>query len=303
MAGFAQSLHSTVASWQLFLAPHSPTPYLPPVLAYDRIFAAFAHSAFNGRILAGFAQSLHSTVAFWQLFLSPHSHTPPLAPLLAYDRIFVAFAYSQHSTVTFWQVLRNLCIRRSRFGSFSSLRIRPPHTCPLFLHTIEFLQLLLSRSIQRSHFGRFCPISAFDGRVLAGFAQSLHSTVAFWHLFLSPHSPTLHLPPRSRIRSEFCSFRSLSAFNGRILAGFAQSLHSMVTFWQLFLSAFSQAAPGPSSRIPSCFGSFHSFSIRWWHLAAFADFQYSIVAFWQLALPPCNLTHLCSLHSNTVVYW
>ena len=172
-------------------------------------------------------------------FSSPHSPTLPLPPVLAYDRIFAAFAHSQHSMVTFWQVLLNLCIRRSHFGTLSSLRILPPRTCPPFSHTIAFLQLSLTRSIQRSHFGRFCQISAFDGLVLAGFAQSLHLTVAFWQLFLSLHSPTPHLPPHSRIRSDFCSFRSLSAFNGHILAGFAQSLHSTVTFWQLFLSPHS----------------------------------------------------------------
>ena len=54
LAGFAQSLHLTVAFWQLFLSPQSSTPHLSPVLLYDRIFAAFAHSQ-------------HSTVAFWQV--------------------------------------------------------------------------------------------------------------------------------------------------------------------------------------------------------------------------------------------
>ena len=151
------------------------------------------------------------------------------------------------------------------------------------------MQFSHTHCIRRSHFGWFCSISAFDGLSLAAFP-----------LRILPRCPC---PPRSRVRSHFCCFRSLSAFNGHILAGFAQSLHLTVAFWQRFLSAFSHTATAPSSRIPLCFGSFHSLSIRWRHLAAFADFQHSIVALWQLALPPCNLTHLCSLHSNTFVYW
>ena len=95
-----------------FCSLHSRTPPLPPVLAYDRIFAAFAHSAFDGRILAAFA-------------LSPHSRTPPLPPVLLNNRILAAFAVFQHSTVALWQLLLTFSIRRSHFGSFCSLRILP----------------------------------------------------------------------------------------------------------------------------------------------------------------------------------
>ena len=95
-------------------------------------------SAFDGRVLAAFP---------------PHSHTPHLPPgVLAYDRIFAAFAHSQHSTVAFWQVLHNLCIRRSRFGSFSSPHSPTPH---------------------------LPPVLAYD-RVFAAFAHSQHLTVSFW---------------------------------------------------------------------------------------------------------------------------
>ena len=285
LAAFAQSLHSTVAFWQLFLSPHSHTPHLPPVLAYDGIFAAFAYSqhstvafwqvwtisAFDGRVLAGFAQSLHSMVAFWQLFLCPHSHTPHLPPVLAYDHIFAAFAYSRHSMVAFCLVWHNLCIRRSRFGSSSSLHILTPRTCPPFSHTIAFLQLSLTLCIQPSHFGRFCTISAFDGHVWAGLAQSLHSTVAFWQPFLSPHSPTPLLLPVL-----VCD---------RILAGFAPSPHSTVAFWQLFLSTLSHTAPASCSRVRShvcCFRTLSAFDGQ--ILAAFAHCWHSTVAFWHVLL-------------------
>ena len=165
-------------------------------------------------------------------FSTPHSPMLLLPPVLAYDRIFTPFAHSQHLMVIFWQVLLNLYIRRLRFGGFSSLHILPPHTCPVFSHTIAFLQLSHTRSIQRSHFGRFCLISAFDGRILAGFAQSLHSTVVFWQVLhnlcirrsrfgsiSSPHSHTPYLPPVLA----YC----------RILAAFTHSQHSPVTFWQV----------------------------------------------------------------------
>ena len=60
-------------------------------------------------------------------------------------------------------------------------------------------------------------------------------TIALFH-------PSLTL----RIRwTQFCSFRTLAAFDGLILAGFTQSQHSMVAVWQLFLSTFSHAAPAP----------------------------------------------------------
>ena len=174
LAGFAQSLHSTVAFWQLFLSAFSHSAPAPR-LAYDRIFAAFAYSQ-------------HSTVAFWQVLHNlciRRSRFDSFCTISAFDgrvlaafplRIlprrpaprsrvrshFAAFAHSQHSTVAFWQVLHNLCIRRSGFG-------------------------------------RFCTIFVFDGHILAGFAQSPHSTVAFWQLFLSAFTHAA-LAPRSRIR-------------------------------------------------------------------------------------------------------
>ena len=133
MATFAQSEHSTVAIWQLFHLPHSPPPPLPPVFAYDVIFATLAPSP-------------HSTVAFWQLFLSPHSPTPALHPVHVHDRIFDAFALSPHSTVVFWQLLLNLSIRQSHFGSVSSLRILPRRPCPPFPRTIAYLPLSVRMS-------------------------------------------------------------------------------------------------------------------------------------------------------------
>ena len=202
-----------------FSSPHSPTPAQHPVLAYDRIFAAFADSP-------------HSTVAFWQLFLSQHSPTPSLPPVLAYDRIFAAFTHSKNSTVIFWQLLRNRSIRRSQFGNFSTFRIPPRHRyppfsrtmsflllslplcirrshfasvssrsilprrpCPLFSRTIAFLWLSLTLRIQQLHFGNFCTIIAFDSRNLATFPPSAFS----------------HAAPatRSRVRSYICRFRSL----------------------------------------------------------------------------------------------
>ena len=206
LPGFAQSLHSTVAFWQLVLSAFSHSAPAPRSRIRSHFCSFHSLSAFNGRVLAGFAQSLHSTVAVWQLFLSAFSHSAP-APrsyirshfgsfhsLSAFNgRILAGFAQSLHSTVAFWQVLHNLCIRRSRLAAFP-LRILPLRTCPHFSHMIAFLQLSLTLCIQRSHFGRFCTILAFDGRVLAGFAQSLLSTVAFGS-FSSPHSPTPHLPP------------------------------------------------------------------------------------------------------------
>ena len=92
----------------------------------------------------------------------------------------------------------------------------------------------------------------------------------------------------------------------------------MVAFWQLLLnliirrSHFDSVSSLRILQWPPCPQFSHTIefwqlsltdSIRWWHLAAFADFQYSTETFLQLLLPPCHLTHLCSLHSNTVVYW
>ena len=109
LAGFAQSLHLTVAFWQLFLFAFSHPAPAPRSRIRSHCCSFRSLLAFNGRSLAGFAQCLHSTVAFWQVlhnlcirrsrfgsFSSPHSPTPHLPPVLAYDRIFAAFAHSQH---------------------------------------------------------------------------------------------------------------------------------------------------------------------------------------------------------------
>ena len=290
MTGFAQSLHLTVAFWQVLhnlcirrsrfgtfsslciLPPHTCSPFshmiafllLSLTLSIERShFGRFCTiSAFKGRVLAAFTLRI----------LTPHT-CPPFLHTIAFmqlsltlsfqRRILACFAQSLHSTFACSQVLHNLCIQRSRFGSFSSLRILTPCTYLPFSHTITFLQLWLTLSIQRSHFARFCTISAFDGRVLAGLAQSLHLTVTFWQLFLSPHSHTPHLPP-------------VLPYD-RIFAAFAYSQHSTVAFWQVLhnlcirrsrlgrfgtistfdgcvlaafpLSTFSHSAPTPRSRI------------------------------------------------------
>ena len=148
--------------------------------------------------------------------------------------MLAGFVQSRHSTVAFWHVLHNLCIRRSRFASFCSAFPHPAPTCHCSL---------------RSHFCSFHSLSAFNSCISVDFAPSLDSTVAFWQLFLSAFSHPAPAP-RSRIQSHFCSFHSLSAFNCRILAGFAQSLHSTVEFWHLFLSTFTDTPPTcPRSRI------------------------------------------------------
>ena len=70
-------------------------------------------------------------------------------------------------------------------------------------------------------------------------------TIALFH-------PSLTL----RIRwTQFCSFRTLTAFDGLILA---QNQHSMVAVWLLFLSPLSHAAPAPRSRVQSHFCTFRS---------------------------------------------
>ena len=112
------------------------------------------------------------------------------------------------------------------------LRIHPRRPFPAFLRTIALFHPSLTLRIWRTQFCCFRTLAAFDGLILAGFAQSQHSTVAVWQLFFSAFSHTAPAP-RSRVRSHFCCFRSLAAFNGRILAGFAQSLHSKVAFWQV----------------------------------------------------------------------
>ena len=82
------------------------------------------------------------------------------------------------------------------------------HIFPVIAHsqysTVAFLQLSLTHSIQRSRFGNFCLIAAFNSRILAAFP-------------LSHASPA----PRSCGHSHFCSFRSLFAFAGRLMATFA----------------------------------------------------------------------------------
>ena len=104
------------------------------------------------------------------------------------------------------------------------LRIHPRRPSPAFSRTIALFHPSLTLRIRRTQFCSFRTLTAFDGLILAGFAQSQHSTVAVWQLFLSAFSHAAPAP-RSRVQSHFCSFRSLSAFNGRILAGFVQSLH------------------------------------------------------------------------------
>ena len=187
-------------------------------------------AAFDSRILAAFAQSQHPTVAFWQLSLSPRPPPPPLPPVLAHDRIFTAFAHSHHSKVAFWQLLLNCSIRQSHFGSFCSIAafdggILAAFPLPAFFHAAP-----APRSRVRSQFCSFRSLSEFDSPILSAFAQSPHSTVAFWQLFRTPHSPSSPLPPRSRVRSHFYRFPSLSPFDGRVLATFAQLQHSTVAF-------------------------------------------------------------------------
>ena len=165
--------------------------------------------------------------------------------------------------------MHNLCIRWLRFGSFFSLHILTLQPCPPFSYTIAFWQVLrylrikqsrfgsfsseLSdaapppRSPMRSHFWCFRILSAFDCRILAAFAHSWHSMIAFWHVLLnhsirrsgfgsfsSPHSPMLPLPPVLAYHRILLAFTH-SAFDGGI--------------WQLLLTFSIQS---------SHFGSFRS---------------------------------------------
>ena len=249
-----------------FSSPHSPTPALYPVLAYNRIFAAFAHSphstvafwqlflaafshaapaprarvrshfcgfrslyAFNSRILATFAQSKHSTVEFWQLFLLPHSPQPLLPPVFAYDSSFATFAPSPYSTVAFWQL-------------FLSPHSPTPALHPVHMHdrmfdtfalsphsTVAFWQLLLNLSIRQSHFGSFSSLRILPRHPCPTFS----CTIAYLPLSLTFHIRRSHI-------GRFCS---ISAFDGRILAAFA-------------LSAFFHVAPAPVLAYDRIFAAF-----------------------------------------------
>ena len=108
------------------------------------------------------------------------------------------------------------------------LRIHPRRPSLAFSRTIALFHPSLTLRIRRMEFCSFRTHSIRRSH-LAGFAQSQHSTVTVWQLFLSvfPHAaPAL----RSRVQSHFCCFRTLCPFDGRILAGFAPSLHSTVAF-------------------------------------------------------------------------
>ena len=109
------------------------------------------------------------------------------------------------------------------------LRIHPRRPSPAFSCTIVLFHPSLTLRIRRTQFCSLRTVTAFDGHILAGFAQSQHSTVAVWQLFLSAFSHAAPAPD-SRVQSHFCCFRTLYPFDGRILAGFAPSLHSTVAF-------------------------------------------------------------------------
>ena len=156
----------SLAAFPLRILPRCPYPLFSRTIAFLLLlltlciqrshFGRFCSiSAFDGRVLAAFPLSIfsHPTPAPRSRV---RSHFCSFRSLSAFNgRILEGFAQSLHSTVAFWQVLHNLCIRRSRFGSFSSLRILPPRTCP--------------------------PVLAYD-RIFAAFAHSQHSTVAFWQV-------------------------------------------------------------------------------------------------------------------------
>ena len=192
LAAFALSPHSRALPFSRTIA----FSHLSLTLSIRRShFGSFCSlSAFDGRILAA-------------LPLSAFAHAAP-APPFSRTIAFLPLSHSPHSTVAFWQVLLNLSIPRSHFGSFSSLRILTRRPCPPFSRTIAFLQPSLTPNIQRLRFGNFCSISAFDGHILAAFSHS-----AFSHAAPAP----------------------VLAYD-RILAAFAHSQHSTVAFWRLLLN-------------------------------------------------------------------
>ena len=164
------------------------------------------------------------------------------------------------------------------------LRIHPRRPSPAFSRSIALFHPSLTLRIRRTRFCSFRTLTAFHGLILAGLAQSQHSTVAVWQLFLSAFSHAAPAP-RSRVQSYFCYFRTLYPFDGRILAGFAPSLHSTVAFSQLFLSALSHPAPAPRSSIRSHFCRFRSLSaFNGRILTGFAQSPNLTVAFWQFFL-------------------
>ena len=103
LAGLAHSRQSTVAAFTL--SPHSGTPTLPPVLAYDRILKAFARSQ--------------------------HSHTPPLPP-----RSRVRSYFDSIGSLSAFSTPRSRV--RSHFESFCSLRIIVCRLSPPFSRTSHF---------------------------------------------------------------------------------------------------------------------------------------------------------------------
>ena len=127
-----------------------------------------------------------------------------------FHRILAAFAHSPHSTVAFWHLSLSLPILA-----------RCP--CHPFSRTIVFWQLLPIPSIRWSDFGSFSSPTVL--------------MVGFWQLLLSPCILTSSLTSYSRVRSNFDSFCSHTAFDGRILAAFAFFLHSHFgNFCSLLLS-------------------------------------------------------------------
>ena len=146
---------------------------------------------------------------------------PTIPRILAYDRIMTSFTHSLNSMNVVLPFSHTHSIHRSHFAWFCSIsafdgrslvafRLRILTRCPClpFSRTIAFFK--------KFFFYSFRSLSAFNGDILPGFAQSLHSTVAFWQLFLSPHSPTPHLSP-------------ILAYD-RIFAAFAHSQHLTVVF-------------------------------------------------------------------------
>ena len=224
------------------------------LIAFEgHIFATFALPEFDGRI--------------WQLLLSPHSPTARLPPFTR--------------TIVFLQISRTHSIRRSYFGSVCSIAEFDGRILAAFPLSASSHAAIAPHSRVRSHFCSFRSLLAFNGRILTTFPQSGHTTVAFWQLFLSPHSPPPPLPP-------------VFAYD-RIFATFVPSPHSTVAFWQLFLSAFSHAGPAPRSRVRShicCFRSLSAFNGR--ILAAFP-----LSAFSHAAPAPRSRvrSHFCGFHS------
>ena len=174
-------------------------------------------------------------IPFFQLTLLPsirRTHFYSFRSLSAYDgpilSAFVLFPYSPRRpfscSIVFWQLLLTHRIRQSRFGSFRSLYAFS-------------LAARATRSRVRTFFGRFCPFPVFDGRILAALAHPRFLMVGFWQLLLSPRILKSSLTSYSRVRSNFDSFCSHTAFDARILAAFAFFPHSHFgNFCSLLLS-------------------------------------------------------------------